>query len=255
VRLLRAVAALGAVGVLAACGPGDSVVLQPATPVTAAPEGSGGDGGSGGSGGRGANAENSGDSPSDIDPALARCIHRFDDIPAIGADDPRWKAWYRAGSQDNLDAVGEALDHHFGSQADMWDQRRKAGWVAIGPDPVRSQIVVLVDASLVDTRKLAEQMTAVVARERAEYPKRSATKVAVVPSCFPAAALIKARKHVEAEIFNNPQVHYPSTSGIGLDSRQPVSVGTADHAFGERLQRRYGPVIKVTYSDMHGVPA
>jgi hypothetical protein len=201
------------------------VVVQPGTPVTAAPEGSGGDSGPGGSGGQGAHADASAEA-SDIDPALARCISRFDDIPAIGSDDPRWKAWYRAGSQDNLGAVGEALDQHFGSQADMWDQRRKAGWLSLEPDPVRRQIVVLVDAALVDTKRLAREMTAVVAREQAANPKRSATKVAVVPSCFPAAALIKARKQIQAEIFDNPDLHYPSISGTRLDSRIPVGLGT-----------------------------
>jgi hypothetical protein len=254
VRGLRAALALGAIGLLAACGPGNSVVMEPAAPVAANPPGSGGDGGSGGSGGQGANADDSSDSSSDIDPALARCIHRFDDIPAIGSDDPRWKAWYHAGSQDNLGAVGDALDKHFGSGADMWDQRRKAGWLDIEPDPVRSQIVVLVDASLVDTKKLGKQMTAVVEREREQYPKRSATKVAVVPSCFPAAALVKARKQILAEFVDNRNLHYPSISGIRLDSRLPVGLGTADRAEGERLEQRYGAMIKITYSNNHDTP-
>ncbi|HEY2831594.1 MAG TPA: hypothetical protein VGJ14_04155 [Sporichthyaceae bacterium] len=242
-RSLRTFVVAAAAGLLSACGPGSSVVLEsPAPSSTATP----------------ATTTAPGVATAHRDEAASdvqTCIHRFDYIPPVTSDTATWKGWYRSGSQDMLDAVANAAADHFRAIEIASTDGVRRGFVAVGGDPVDKRAIVLVDPALVDIAALQRELTAVVQREHRAQPNQAVLPVSVLPSCFGGPALADAREAVEKEIFHNPAVHYPSTSGVYLDSRQPVTVGTADHAVGERLQRKYGPIIKITYSDEHGVPA
>jgi hypothetical protein len=183
------------------------------------------------------------------------CIHRFDDIPATTADNPAWKRWSRTGSPDMLHAIAEAATEYFHTDEISTEAGVRMGFVAVGADPVHRRAVVLVDPALVKAVQLQRELEAAAQREHRANPKETVLPVAVLPSCFGGPALADARDAVEKEILHNPALHHPGTSAPSLDSRQPVWLGTADHAMGEELKGRYGAIIKVTYSDSHGVPA
>jgi hypothetical protein len=243
-RTVRGAVAVGLVGFVAACGAGNSVVLGgPSSSVAATPSPVG------------SSVPVPTPKPNDEPGSnIQKCIHRFDYIPANTSDNPTWKQWYQSGSQDMLDAVANAATDHFHAIEISTKAGVRKGFVAVGGDPVDTRAIVLVDPALVSVASLQRKLDGVVQREHRAQPREAVLTVAVLPSCFGGPALADAREAVEKEIFHNPRVHYPSTSGVYLDSRQPVTVGTADHAVGERLAQEYGPIIEITYSDDHGSP-
>lgn len=237
-RHLRAAGALSALGLLAACGPGNVVAMDQATPAatpvvtaTAAPT-----------------------PEATASDAVQACIHRFDYIPPVLSGDAAWQRWRHRHADDMESAIAAAATKHFDAvEVASVDGVRK-GFVALGADPVRNRVIVLVDPTLVKMAALQRELGAAAEREHRANPKVAVLPAVVLPSCFGGPALADAREGVEKEIFHNPAVHNPSTSGVYLDSRQPVGLGTADHAVGDQLEREYGPMIEITYSDDRGVP-
>jgi hypothetical protein len=187
--------------------------------------------------------------------AVQACIRRFADIPENTAGNPTWQRWYRSGSPQVLHAVAEAASEYFHTDEISTEAGVRMGLVAVGADPVRRRAVVLVDPALVEASLLQRELEVAAQREHRANPAEAVLPVAVLPSCFGGPALADARDAIEKEIVHNPTVHHPATSAPGLDSRQPVALGTADHAVGEDLKRRYGPLIRLTYTDSHKVPS
>lgn len=187
---------------------------------------------------------------------VAACVSRFDDNPVYdgsrktGGDHPVWQRWFAADVDAMQAAVKRVLPGRDVKLHPSWEGESPPGWVVNGWDPVRMRFVALVDPEIADITELSRRTAAAVAAEHQRHPRTASLDAVVLPSCFRLGDLAAVDKTVRAELHPDPpsaghrcRAHIP----MELDSRVHVALTPADRDYGERLQRKHGPLLRVSH--------
>ncbi|HZE66073.1 MAG TPA: hypothetical protein VE081_05545 [Sporichthyaceae bacterium] len=211
--LLRRAAAVGALGLLAACGPGNRVVLETPAKTVA---------------------------PTAGDDAPTACLHRFDKVAA--ASGPAQDAWDARGGAPLWRRIGQATDQVDGTATDSGLAR---GYLAASFDSAGNRIVVLVDPSLVDRDALQRRLNLLSAQVQKAHPVSGPPiRIAIFAGCFPADQIVALRQEVRA---GASRFALQKLWGPGLDSRTRVTVLTGRSDAKAQLEQIYGSMVDVAY--------
>jgi hypothetical protein len=128
--------------------------------------------------------------------------------------------------------------------ANEWQksERLALGFLSYTVDTPGSRLVMLVDPDLIGVREFRRWVTG-VAREanRAVKVRGEPVTVTVQEACFPAAQVETMRQY----FLKHREHHQGFGNSAGLDGRFHIDL--EDRAYGERLQKRFGPVLAVGY--------
>lgn len=140
-------------------------------------------------------------------------------------------AWLNGKSvQNGVEAVGNILQSDYGSLDTLAGLRM--GYLGTAIDGVNKRLVVVVDPSIIDVRKLQRRLTTAAGMDLI---------VKVAAGCHSAPDLIDARGTLVSETHN---VGFELSA---YDSTWHVRLSPADRDLGERLINRVGDLVVVQY--------
>jgi hypothetical protein len=120
------------------------------------------------------------------------------------------------------------------------------------------RFVALVDPQVADIEALAREMAAAVEAEHERNPRTKPLNSVVLPSCFPKADLDATYRDASEDVYSDRRgrLGQPcrAVSGVDLDSRVHLDLSADDRAFGQRMGRKYGPMLAIGHELVCGGP-
>jgi len=182
----------------------------------------------------------------------AGCVVPGDqDLRATNKPEPdglyRYEAWLaRAEAQRGAEGLEAAIEEVSGTRSDN-DRRLAAGYLGTAVDHHSQQLVVVVDATLVDIAQVQTKLAGAAMRASA-----STLKVTVRAGCFSAAQLAEADAVIGERAWH-PQAARVTYGGYldPADSRYHMTFWKKDEAVASALQAKLGDRVIIDY----GTPA